>query len=209
MILYNKGSKGGFMEVLKISDSKLKLMLTKEDMRDFGLVSEHVDYNDSAVRRSFFKILDSVKDSHGFDAEGDKLLIQYYPSRDGGCELFVTKLGILPLEAERAISRSERVTLLRARRAIYKFESSDALLDAVRLISDSSVKTSDLYRADDGGYYLDLVERGAGRGGSISEYVKLLEFSKSIPHTLFPYITEHCERLTEGDAIRQLCEIAL
>ncbi len=197
------------MEVLKISDSKLKLMLSREDMRSFGLASDNIDYNDVSVRRSFFRILDSVKQTHNFDAEGDKLLIQYYPSRDGGCELFVTKLGILPLATERAISRSDRVTLLRARRAIYRFDSLGTLLNATRLISGLSVRTSDLYLSDGGEYYLDLVERGVGKGSSISEYVRLLEYAKSIPQSLYPYITEHCERLTEGDAIKQLSRLTV
>lgn len=192
------------MEVLKISDSKLKLMLTKGDMHKYGLTGDNPDYNDAEVRRSFFKILDSVKESHGFDGGGDKLLLQYYPSRDGGCELFVTKLGILPLEAERAISRSGRVTLLRARRAIYKFDGALDLMGAVKLIAGFSVKSSDLYLADDGSYYLDLVERGVGKGSGISEYARMLEFAKALPPTLFPYITEHCVRLTDGDAIERL-----
>ena len=192
------------MEVLKISDSKLKLMLTRGDMKQYGLDSDNPDYNDAEVRRSFFRILDTVKETHGFDAGGDKLLLQYYPSKGGGCELFVTKLGILPLEAERAISRSGRVTLLRARRAIYKFDGALELMSAVKLIAGFSVKSSDLYLADDGSYYLDLVERGVGQGSGISEYARVLEFAKSLPPTLFPYITEHCERLTDGDAIARL-----
>ncbi len=197
------------MEVIKISDSKLKLILTEADMKSFGLDSARVDYNDTATRRTFFDILDAVNESHGFDAGGDKLLIQYYPSKDGGCELFITKLGILPLATERAISRSNRVTLLRSRRAIYRFDTLDELVSALGLIRDLSVKSSDIYMSDSGEYYLDLVERGAGKGSAVSEYVKLLEFSKSIPQTLYPYITEHCKKLTDGDAVIRLSSLTV
>ena len=83
------------MEVLKINENKIKIMLSPEDMKNFRLTASELDYNDSMTRQKVFKILEQVKKKHGFDHEGDKLLIQFYPSRDGGSELFVTKLGLL------------------------------------------------------------------------------------------------------------------
>ena len=194
------------MEVLKINDSKLKLMLSASDMRDFGLSADNIDYNNASVRKSFFKILDSVKQTHGFDAEGDKLLIQYYPDKEGGCELFVTKLGLLPLATERAISRSNRITLLQARRVMYRFSDFDSLLCAVKLLADERVKESDVYLDDGGEYYLELVERGSGRT-ALSEYSRLIEFGKQIPQSSYPYIIEHCERLTKKDALEKLIRL--
>ena len=92
------------MEVLKITDSKLKIMLSVEDMKKYRLTKDSVDYNDAKTRKSFFDILNQVKLSHGFNVERDKVLIQFYPSKDGSSELFVTKLGILPPSSEKAIS---------------------------------------------------------------------------------------------------------
>ena len=90
------------MEILKISDSKLKIMLTADDMKKYRLSRDSVDYNDAKTRRSFSEILSYVKSTHGFNTERDKVLIQFYPSKDGGSELFVTKLGLLPPSSERA-----------------------------------------------------------------------------------------------------------
>lgn len=199
---------GDILEVLKINDSKLKLMLSASDMQAFGLTAETVDYNNASVRKSFFKILDSVKQSHGFDAEGDKLLIQYYPDKEGGCELFVTKLGLLPLAAERAISRSNRITLLQARRVMYRFSDFESLLLAVRLFADERSKESDVYTDDSGEYYLEIVERGSGRASTLTEHSRLIEFAKQVPQSSYPYIQEHCERLTDKDAIDKLLRLA-
>ena len=80
------------MDVLKISDTKVKIMLTRADVKKFKLDAEKVDYNDAKTRNSIWELLDHVKKHHGWSCENNKLLIQFYPSKDGGAELFVTKL---------------------------------------------------------------------------------------------------------------------
>ena len=190
------------MEVLKISDSKLKIMLTRADMQKFNLKADNIDYNDTSVKRSFWEILDKVKQTHSFDTEGDKVLIQFYPSKDGGCELFVTKLGLLPTASERAISKSDRVTMLATRRLIYKFSDLRSLLLGIRQIAaKKNAKYSEVFVDESGEYYLEIMERGAGKCVYLSEFEHLLEFSERVDRAFYPYITEHCKKLTSGNAI--------
>ena len=80
------------MELIKISDGKLKVMLSPEDMARYAISCETLDYDNTETRRAFWDILDIAKHETGFDAARDKVYIQAYPSRTGGCELFVTKL---------------------------------------------------------------------------------------------------------------------
>ena len=83
------------MEFLKISSGKVKIMLSAADMQKWKLSSDSKLTGDSILKSRVFKLLDHVKRHYDFEYEGDKLLIQFYPSRDGGAELFVTKLGLL------------------------------------------------------------------------------------------------------------------
>ena len=193
------------MEVLKISDSKLKIMMTKADMQKFGLRADKVDYNDAATRKSFFEIMDSIKASHGFETEGDKILIQFYPSKDGGCELFVTKLGLLPSSSEKTISKSDRVTMLTTRRGLYVFSDFETLVRAVKTLGyNSDIKYSDVFydnETEGGRYILEIMERGSGRGIFFSDLDLLLEFSEKADNYIYPYVTEHYKKLTDGDAI--------
>ena len=76
------------MEFLVVSKSKLKIMMSRDDMKKYGIDGEDIDYDNPKIRRSFWKILDEAKERCGFEASGDKVLIQYYPSKDGG-EIFV------------------------------------------------------------------------------------------------------------------------
>ena len=82
------------MELIVISSSKLKIMLTAPDMQHYELQGNTLSYINESVRRAFRHIFNDVKAQAGFDTTGEKLFVQLYASRDGGCEIFVTKLGI-------------------------------------------------------------------------------------------------------------------
>ena len=111
------------MELILISDSKLKVMLSAEDMRRYELNCDAVDSGDPTARRAFWDILDEARRRTGFDAAGSRVFVQLYPSREGGCEMFVTKLGARAQAAEKAAA-SDAV--------LYGFFGMDDLLAACR-----------------------------------------------------------------------------
>lgn len=196
------------MDVLKISETKVKIMLSRTDVKKFKLDIEKVDYNDSKTRSKIWEILDHVKKHHGWNSEDNKLLIQFYASRDGGAELFVTKLDGISQKNERILTKSREVTLLDSKRTIYSFKSFDDLLRASRIIKDSkSIRASELFYDESEGYFLEITERGTCDKAQILELAILLEFSHKVPKELFPYITEHYSKLTHGNAVEQLAKL--
>lgn len=99
------------MEWIRISSNKLKIMLSAEDARHYALDCATADYTDVVTRAAFREILTDVEDETGFDANEDKIYIQMFPSREGGCELFVTRIGLLMTdEAEYTQEKAERGT---------------------------------------------------------------------------------------------------
>ena len=183
-------------------------MLTREDVENFELNTENADYNDKETRSKIWEILDYVKSHHNFDHNGDKLFIQLYPSKDGGAEIFVTKIPKLPTVCERAISKTGNITMLNSKKNIYNFKSFEDLITAAKIIKDTkNIKESELFFSDEDGYYLELTERGSSRLGLICEFAFMLEFAKNIPAEKYPYILEHCQKLTDGKAIQQLARL--
>ncbi len=81
------------MELIVISESKLKIMLTAPDMARYRLEPNRMDCADARTRAAFRHIFDDARAEIGFDTEGERLFVQLYASREGGCEIFVTKLG--------------------------------------------------------------------------------------------------------------------
>ena len=80
------------MELLLISDKKLKIMMTKHDMESYNLTSEALDYGVENSRHSLDEIFELAERKTGFKIKKEKLFVQAYPSLDGGCEIYLTRL---------------------------------------------------------------------------------------------------------------------
>ena len=90
------------MEYLIISESKLKVTLDLDELEQRSLEASALDYSDPDAKKLFGDILYAAKEELGFDTSGYRVLLQLYPSRDGGCELFITKLSALENENNNA-----------------------------------------------------------------------------------------------------------
>ena len=192
------------VDFLLIGDSKLKIVMSSDDMKEFKLDSAS-DCSSPGYRRVFWQVLDRAKCEVGFDTRGDKVLIQFYPLKSGGCEVFVTKLGVLPKESARIVSDSERVTLLSRSKSFYAFES---FVDLKRFFASISARLSepypisDLYIADSNVYYLAIEE--CIKGGENIEFPEILEFARMLTADLEFYVTEHLGCVFCGDALKRI-----
>ena len=182
------------MEFLVVSDSKLKIMMSKEDMIKYEIDGEDIDYDNPKVRRSFWRILDAAKESCGFNVAGDKILIQFYPSKDGS-EVFVTKLGILSDGAEKAISKSSKVAMLTTKRAIYQFSSFKSLVTAAKIIKNEELERRPKAYFDESGAYYIIADERRGASGKNSEITPISEFGKELPSTISGYVAEHSSEI--------------
>ena len=144
------------MEMIMISPCQLKVMMDANDMIKYDLCSEGDDATQLRRRDALRRILRKAKDQTGFDSEGSRVTVRMFPSRDGGCEMFVTLTGSGVPEQARG-SGSGR-TLAREGMTVYSFDSFGALLSACRRIRDAGYAgESCAYRSADGsGYYLAL-----------------------------------------------------
>jgi negative regulator of genetic competence, sporulation and motility len=182
--------------------------MTPEDTERYEFSAANADYNSPDTRRIFWRIIDEASATVGFDPKGDKILIQFYPSRDGGAELFVSKLEGLSKKNERTLSKSRDVTLLDSKRSVFGFKSFEELLQASRIIKDSKcIRSSELFYDESEGYFLEITARDECDGECVPMLTILLEFSNTVPKELIPYITEHYSKLTQGNAVEQLAKL--
>lgn len=189
------------MEFLVISESKLKIIMTPDDAKKYEFSPALANYDSPDARKILWRIIDEATDTVGFDPKGDKILIQLYPSRDGGAEIFVTKLGALKSYAAKLVSHSENVTMLSREMNLYLFSGLEPLLRTARLISRNSSPKSDVYEAPSGHFFLAIEERGGVEGG---EYSVISEFSEKCPSELIPYVKEHFKAIHPGSAIEKI-----
>lgn len=189
------------MEFLLIGESKIKIVLTKEEADNYGLDGSSADVSGPGARRIFWRILDRAREEVGFDPCGDKVLIQLYPLKSGGGEIFVTKLGLLSESSARLVSKSDRIALLSKKKSLYAFDNLNDIILASRALMSAAGELSlqsDVY-TDGERYFLSIDEYG--KSGEPVEFPCILEFGTALTADISTYISEHATRLTDGDGV--------
>lgn len=210
------------MELIMISQSRLKIMLTAQDMQKYSLGTE-IDYSDSVTRRAFRNILKEAKEKTGFNAESEKIYVQFYPSKKGGCELYITKINdewdYSDLEDEETVkirpSKPPEHSFgfippakytPRERRRAFSFSNSEHLIAVCkRLLSIKWSGKSRAYKDAEGKYHLMLCDRSSSslsvldRLSFIAEYGKCENYSE-----LEIYLYEYGEAICKEKAVEKL-----
>ena len=164
------------MEWIQIGSDALKVMLTKEDMQQYAIEFDRLDYENTETQLALRRILAEAKRTVGFEVAHDKLYIQAFKDKDGGCELFVRRAG--PSK----------------RHALFRFAAADSLLRAcARLQNCGFTGESTAHLGDDGQWYLSL----SSENGKTDGFFYLSELGTSLPHS-DAFLAEHAKPLCDN-----------
>lgn len=198
------------MELILINENKLKITLSEGDMKEYALDCSTIDYDNTETRKAFWNILDDVKHKTGFDAARQKIFIQLYPSKEGGCEMYVTKLGCSDRNEREGTPDGElhRLHPLHRRRAAYSFNNIERLISVCRRLSEIGFSDkSSAWRSlnDSGKYFLILEEPEENAYLPLSECSFICEYGKSenLKNTLL-FIHEHADCICGESAVETL-----
>ena len=210
------------MELIVISDNKLKIMMSKKDMEAYGLDENEFYCSISNTREILDKILHNSPIRTGFENTSiyDKILFQLYPDKNGGCELYVTKLTLDEKEDELFMPQENDNRYLLPKQ-IQKKQAQDlplisycfaALEHATRAAKELNKRNyegaSSFYRDCDGKYFLFV-------NTSKNEYVNdkatidlLSEFGEVVnaEHSRL-FLAERGRCVFKEKAVQQLAEI--
>ncbi len=211
------------MELIRISDRKLKIMLTPMDMCHFELNPDSFGEDSAQMHRSFRRLLDEVRKQTDFDADDSRISVQYFPSRGGGCEMFISNLQ-RDQEAETnrksanppAIKACTELRPYKKRNGsfrqecAYRFSRLEHLLcTCQRLLSGSTVSESSAWRDEYGDYFLLLTVYTATPYSTPEELEFVVEYGcLENPVWLRLYIREHAAAICESNAIASLGALA-
>ena len=190
------------MDYVMINQGKLKIMLEAQDLEHWDIRVDELDYSNPYAKAIFEEILAYAKDNLGFDSEGKKVLLQLYPSRDGGCELFITRLGELCEADEEGDALSIRA---------YSFEQLSHLLSVCRLLCLRGFSgKSSAWFDNDGKWFLLLYARESEDEASLGldTLSFICEYGESeIAGFLSLYLQEHASSVCEENAAAILGKI--
>ena len=200
------------MELIRISDSKLKIMLTPMDMRQFELCADNFYDDSEKMHRSFRLLLEEVRRQSGFEADDHRISVQYFPSREGGCEMFISNLSperenmSCALTTAPGMSPTTRTRGSFCRSFAYRFEGLEELLSVCRrLLPMDYISASSAYRDDAGRYYLFLSTFAASPFATPEELYFVVEYgSLENASQLRLYLAEHGTIICAEDAVGTL-----
>lgn len=199
------------MELIVINSSKLKIMLSGDDMKRYDIDADKIDYDTTATRRAFWSILDDAKTETGFNAASDRLFIQLYPSKKGGCEMYVTKVDDSYQKAEAKKETNTRIDEAHygahKRMEAYAFPDMEALLAVCRrLLTLGYDGESHAFRDDRRGQFFLLISRYTyGAYTYLDEFSFITEYGRAenLKQTKL-YISEHATCICADRAVAQL-----
>ena len=209
------------MELIVINENKLKIMMNKSDMSTYGLDENEFHCSLTNTRSILERILHNSPIRTGFEniSFDDRILMQLYPDKNGGCELYVTKISLDEKEDAFAMPREneERYLLPKAtpkKQSIkqslisYRFEGLEHVIKAAKelLIRNFSGECA-LYHNDDGKYYLFVNSKSQDYDEKanidfLSEFGELTNAENS-----YLLLLEHGKCIFKDEAIKHLSEI--
>lgn len=204
------------MELIRISEQKLKIMLTPSDMTAFDLHPELFGEDCEETQRSFRLLLEEIHRQIGFDVEDRRFLIQYFPSREGGCEMFVSsnpacseerrRLSFPKVAGALTVRSGKQTAPVFRRDGAYRFENLDHLLRACRRLCDAGyIGDSSAYRDENGSYFLLLSMVSSSPFSMPDEFAFLSEYGDvENPTLLRIWIREHARPICLCGAVSTL-----
>lgn len=213
------------MDLIKISDSKLKIMLTSSDMTYYDLHNDSISFADAHMRRVLRRLLSDAREQTGFDSDMTRLYVQMYPCADGGCELFISKpdeqaeaddvkqnqllpppAPIAPLLQNRALRTTERHG---RDMCAYSFSNLKDLISVCkRLFSVGFPGKSTLYADQNQTYYLILRDFTLPSLYSPDEYCFLGEYGvRENARSIQTYIGEYGMLICRDNAVQMMSQL--
>ena len=129
------------MRIYFESPERLKIELDGADMKDLDVTYDELDYNSDKTRQVMDELLTRIGAEHNFDTGSSRLLIEVFPSDNGGCVIYFT-----------SVRRGTAVARHKSRKSapsVWELRSADDLLRAVAGLKGAGVlKPIRLYRLE-------------------------------------------------------------
>ena len=208
------------MELILISPRKLKITLSADDMEKYAFDTD-IDYTDPKTRKAFKNILEEARLQTGFDTESERIFIQLYPSKKGGCEMYITMLECddadreelpkkafknKPPEKTTGIIAQQKRKGAKERNRAYSFGSFDLLLAVCRRLFFIGWKGhSSAYKDEGGKFYVVLKDRVYPDLVYLDRLSFVFEYGDAENYdTLVKYLSEYASCLCESNAVEKL-----
>lgn len=173
------------MEVIEIGKSQIIFVLSRDDMMKYSICTEE---DTPLLRDGFCRMVNDLGMGNRF-LKG--VLVQIFDSKNGGCEMFVTKLADSIIGADSSSPDEKKY--------IYIFLTLNDLLSACKMLFESCGRGGYAFADKDKHRYFLLLDR---------EFSYLTEFcGKYCRDSTREYLEEHCTLICDR-AVETLSALA-
>lgn len=92
-----------FLKIEKLDNQTVRVVLSSNDLADFALTYESMNYSDEVTKKAILMIVRQIKQQTGLPVESVQLFIEAFPHEQDGCILYVNL--IESMEEHRAMKR--------------------------------------------------------------------------------------------------------
>ncbi len=168
------------MELIEIGKTKLIFLLERKDMEKYNINTN--EYSQS-LKHGFLRLLSDMGVGDAFLSD---VLVEIFETKDGGCEMFVTKL------SDQTDSTYIQDSF---KKYIYSFSKLCDLLAACKMLMELNVSGGSAYVDKERNIFYLAIDK---------EYKHLTEFNASKCKPLAKeYLSEHCRHFCDN-AIEKL-----
>ena len=132
------------MEILRIGKHAIKISLNTNEAQEYKVLDSEALDNEE-IREAFSRLLLKAKEKVDFSYAGRKIFTEIFPSRDGGCEIYISCISV---EAEDAVykDKNKQPENKKPALSIFDFDNIDNLMLACyRLKEINYQKRSSIY----------------------------------------------------------------
>lgn len=184
------------MEILRIGKHSVKITLDSCEATEYNIF-------DSENYTSIFELLNKVKEKIDFSYEDRKIFTEIYPSKKGGCDIFISC--VLAEEgstvgAEKCVNQEQKKN--RKNYYIFDVDSFESLVTLCYRLHEINYRgKSNIYYDVEKEHYFITLENTSTKD---LKYAFLLEYAKQIKFCTFEYVKEHCKCILKDNAVHKL-----
>ena len=214
---------GNIMEIIRISNTQVKFILTKTDLSDHNIKITELAYGSQKAQELFKHMMEQAFVECSFETENSPLMIEAIPTAIDSITIIVTKVtnpeqieekfNMLPRvqDTARARFKSKRPVVPvkapeTADMAIYSFDCLDKVIDVSVRIAPRFSGTSALFKHEM--QYFLYVANDLADGNSDMKFIETVMNEYGQKHAITAisryYLEEHGEIIIESDAVKKL-----
>ena len=164
------------MEIIKIRFKTFKIILNEEESEKYNFINDR-ELTDDEISRSVDEFIDDIVKQESVDIKNENLLIQVYPAKNNGCEVFISGTEENNMYKDRTAPAGQKKSASYIN--VYRFDDINTLMDACSRLSNVNTDTDSQVYYDTEKYKYYLLCQGISskemRFAFLNEYARQLK----------------------------------